>query len=1125
MSAVPSAAARPLLKLELLHLPRLVQADGRVAALNEKDAALLALVVLEAPVSRQRVAALLWPGDEAGGGKAANNLRQRLYRLVRWAGAELVQQGPTLALAAGVEHDLRIDEAQLLHDALAAQGELLGSHTYDDGSELALWVHTARQRWRAARADAIAGVAARLDGEGRLVEAVRLVTRLVAEEPLSEHASRLLMRLHHRRGDRGAALAEFERCKQQLYEQLGDAPSDETIELVRSIGHADAAPVARRLVLPLALRHPPRTVGRDALLQRAEHRWAGSGVVLLLGAAGIGKSRLAAELQRRWEIGLQVHCRPESLASNFGLLGQLATALAPAVREQLLPEQQPWLAWLADPFHRDTPAPAVQPGKVAQVWSEILRAATAAGVQALAIEDLHYADDASLQVLCASLAAPARGGGLRWLLSCRDNELPRPLGAWLDAQPLDADPALRLEPLDVAATEEFLASIGLAGTAGSGVAAAALHAHCGGHPLFMLQVLRQLQLAGELDHGQWPGQLPLPDDAMHAASQRLTRADTATQQMAYLAALCGPDFSASLMCRLTGRSAVELLAPWRRLEDLHIFGAQGFAHDLVREAVLAVVPKALAPLLHLEIARALQDLGADPLRRALHWEAGGQPKRAAEAFAAAAQVAQSCGLTGEAIGWLQRARHQLRLAGERAAAFDTDWQCGHLMLVASSTQQAAELAARLMGEAQSPREQAMAAELLARVKVEQQDETALGDARDARTLAETLDDAGLLARCRLRLAEALALHAEHEAALAELDAVTPASAALDAEQRFTLAGDRASVLASLGRRVEAVGVQRQFLDQSLAQRQYMHASFAAGFCATHQAYLCHVHESVVLAEQSLMLARQSGAEHGSVLIDEMGLAGNLGDLGRFTEALEVGERVIAGLRDNGPAVWAHNAANDRAVILMRLGRVDLALQLLQTPISEAPLWVRAARQLVLGRVRQWQGRDASALVLEAAAMFDAVGPQLHAYARHKVGLVAARVRGPQAALDAAVATAAWCAAHQHEAFERVARQAQIEALGELGRVDEAAAVARELARRPGITREAFGFYLPQLLLVMGDALHAAGDPRDAEPLHQAAVAWIEDCCLRHVPPLFRDSFMTRNPVNQRLLGRAAVTSR
>ncbi len=1133
------------MQLHLAHLPRLVQPGGAQWLLNDKDAALLALAALDGPIARTRVALLLWPGasgdaPEAAEKRALNNLRQRLFRIGRFAGHDLLTSGSTLALAAGVAHDLALDSERFLADADASPGELLGTHRYDEAAELAQWVASARQRWRAARADALLGAITRLESDGRLGEALRLAMRLISDEPLMEHASRLLMRLHYRRGDRGAALAEFERCKAALYEQLGDAPSTETVELSQTIGRAEVTPATRPLALPLALRHPPRTVGRDTALMRAEHRWMQIGVVLVLGAAGIGKSRLTSDLQRGWGIAVQVQCRPESASSNFGLLGLLAAALAPAVRNRLPAEQQAWLDWLGDPFHRSAPMPAVQPGKVAQVWQEILHSAVQAGVTALAIEDLHYADEASLQLLVGQLPGAAggapggpsqtlvsarsqQGAALRWLLSSRDNELPPALADWIDRQPLGADPVVRLEPLNVEATRDFLATLGVAGSATEGPASAglALHAHCGGHPLYMLQVLRQLQLAGELDDGRWPARLPLPDDAMVSASQRLTRADPVAQQMAYLAALCGPDFGADLMCRLMERSAVELLAPWRRLEDLHIFGAGGFAHDLVREAVLAVVPQALAPLLHREIARALEGTGADPLRRALHWQAAGDAAQAALAFEAAAQVAQSCGLALPAIEWLQRAHEQHRLAGNSEGAFGCEWRRGHLMVAAAPADQTLELARRLPAMAQTAAQQVLAGELLARVKTEQQDPSALGDAQEALALAEVLvstrDGPALLARCRLRLAGALAVLGRHEESLAELDAVAPAAQALDADFRFTLACDRASVLAALGRRSEAVAVQRRFLDQALAERNHAQASFSAGFCATHLGYLCRVSESLLLSEQSLSLARQAGIEQGQVLVDEMGRAGNLGDLGRFGEALELGEKVIADLRANGHDFWAINAANDRAVILMRLGRLDLAQQLLQTPIGEAPLWVRAARKMVQARLLQWQGRDGSTAIAEAATLFERGGVALHDYPRRKIQLEAARSKGAAQALAEAEAALGWAGEHEHVAFGRYARMVQVEALTKLGRADEAAHAAAAMASEDGLTHEAFGYYLPQLLLVLCEALWAAGNASAAQPLYRAAVGWIEDCSVRHVPPLFRESFFKRNPINVRLL--------
>ena len=64
--------------LRLLGAPRLQLADASEHPLGRRDAALLTMLALEAPVPRARVAALLWP--DADDDQALNNLRQLLFR-------------------------------------------------------------------------------------------------------------------------------------------------------------------------------------------------------------------------------------------------------------------------------------------------------------------------------------------------------------------------------------------------------------------------------------------------------------------------------------------------------------------------------------------------------------------------------------------------------------------------------------------------------------------------------------------------------------------------------------------------------------------------------------------------------------------------------------------------------------------------------------------------------------------------------------------------------------------------------------------------------------------------------------------------------------------------------------
>lgn len=241
--------------LHLLQAPRVIGIDGREHLLARHDAALLALVTLEGPVARRRAATLVWPDEDRR--RPLNNLRQRLFRLHRIAGTALVSRGPLLHLAPGVVHDLSDCPWLLQHDPDAAQGDLLSGLEFDDNIDLASWVGSARQRWRAFRADVLMGIAVRLEADQRLAEALRYATRLITEDPLCEQGTRLLMRLHYRRGDRGAAMAEYDRCVTALHRCLGEAPCAQTHELAAAIGREDA-----RMLTALATRPEPRQPGR-----------------------------------------------------------------------------------------------------------------------------------------------------------------------------------------------------------------------------------------------------------------------------------------------------------------------------------------------------------------------------------------------------------------------------------------------------------------------------------------------------------------------------------------------------------------------------------------------------------------------------------------------------------------------------------------------------------------------------------------------------------------------------------------------------------------------------------------------------------------------------------------------
>ena len=139
-------------------------------------------------------------------------------------------------------------------------------------------------------------------GEGRHREVVGELEALVAAEPLRErlHAQRMLAL--YRCGRQADALAAYRHARTALVDAIGVEPGAELRRLHEAILRQDPS-----LELPAAVELPPELdagtplAGRDADLEWLRELWRGAHggigrLVLVTGARGIGKTRLAAAL-------------------------------------------------------------------------------------------------------------------------------------------------------------------------------------------------------------------------------------------------------------------------------------------------------------------------------------------------------------------------------------------------------------------------------------------------------------------------------------------------------------------------------------------------------------------------------------------------------------------------------------------------------------------------------------------------------------------------------------------------------------------------------------------------------------------------------------------------------------
>jgi DNA-binding CsgD family transcriptional regulator len=411
-----------------------------------------------------------------------------------------------------------------------------------------------------------------------------------------------------------------------------------------------------------------RLLERDAALAELRalaHRLRDRGgrVVLLRGEAGVGKTAVIA----RWAAGLDASARV--------LRGWCDPLAAPRPLGPLVDT----LAGLGDRQAAGLGA-AVAAGDIAAIYARLL-AVLAGGPQWVwVIEDAHWADGATLDLL---RFMARRIGGLPLLLvvTYREDELgpQHPLTVALgDIATCEALTRINLAPL----SREAVAVL----ATGSGINADRLHQLTGGNPFFVTEVLA----AGP----QGLNRDGLPRSIAEAVRGRLGRLSSRGRDTAQAVAVSGPRTPSTLLAKvcLAGASGLE---ECRGAGVLVTDGdAVGFRHELARRAALDQIPGYHRRLLHKRAAAALAEPPVDPdtlAALAFHADQAGDVDAVLQYSPAAAERAATLGAHGEAAelygvmlrqrgasqeqraNWLERHAFESYLCG-RAADSVSSWR-------------------------------------------------------------------------------------------------------------------------------------------------------------------------------------------------------------------------------------------------------------------------------------------------------------------------------------------------------------------------------------------------------------------------------------------------------------------
>ncbi|MCB0094108.1 MAG: NACHT domain-containing protein [Caldilineaceae bacterium] len=225
---------------------------------SDKVRALLAYLVLEPhEYTRAELAALLWP--EIGDQSARANLRNTLHRLRQTLDAAAPGSSNSLltvsrqSICFNPEH-VTVD----VHDFLAAvrnahsassapdldqleaaaalyRGELLAGFGVADAPAFEEWLLLHRELLHQQALVAVHRLATAYEADGHYESAHTVAGRLLILDPFHEETHRQIMRLLARMGQPERALAQLERLRQLLREEMGVDPDATTLALAQQI--------------------------------------------------------------------------------------------------------------------------------------------------------------------------------------------------------------------------------------------------------------------------------------------------------------------------------------------------------------------------------------------------------------------------------------------------------------------------------------------------------------------------------------------------------------------------------------------------------------------------------------------------------------------------------------------------------------------------------------------------------------------------------------------------------------------------------------------------------------------------------------------------------------------------
>jgi ABC-type transport system substrate-binding protein/class 3 adenylate cyclase len=306
----------------------------------------------------------------------------------------------------------------------------------------------------------------------------------------------------------------------------------------------------------------------------------------------------------------------------------------------------------------------------------------------LVLEDLHWADESTLELLESLLAVTEESAVGLFLLYRSEREL----GSWRLGERARQRYPHRYKEIEVRSLPPDASKTLVVAAAGGEIpdtVSDLLAERSGGNPFFLEEATRDLVERGALerDNGKWTlavgvEELAIPALVQGALQARLDRLDPATREVLSMAAVVGRTFGVPLLEKLVSREQlIPALTELQRLDLIYEKSRRPnpeyrFRHGLVQEVAYSSLVESKRKKLHKAVGEALEDIYKESPEEAYallarHFSEADEPEEAVEYLLKAGDAARAIYADKEALEHYRKARTFLARTGDERRARDT----------------------------------------------------------------------------------------------------------------------------------------------------------------------------------------------------------------------------------------------------------------------------------------------------------------------------------------------------------------------------------------------------------------------------------------------------------------------